>query len=116
MADTNDSMSDSTNSELPWEDNGEPSAERFYEMAWQNGQSGIRDVDHFKARFKRYITQSNLALLERLGLVVNGMYELSVTDIELRQHQQGVEIPVLPKTDLVELIEHLKQELQKEGE
>ncbi len=47
----------SNNSELSWEDNGEPTPERFYEMAWQNGKNGIRDVYHFKKAFNRYVAK-----------------------------------------------------------
>lgn len=51
-------MNTTNNSELPWEDNGQPSPERFYEMAWQNGKNGIKDVEFWKRAFDRYITQT----------------------------------------------------------
>lgn len=48
-------------------------------------------------------------LFEQMRSEVNSMYELSITDLELRQHQQGVEIPVLPKTQLLEALTRLEQ-------
>lgn len=48
-------------------------------------------------------------LFEQIRSEVNSMYELSITDLELRQHQQGVEIPVLGKTELLEALTRLEQ-------
>lgn len=48
-------------------------------------------------------------LFEQIRSKVNSMYELSITDLELRQHQQGVEIPVLPKTQVLEALTRLEQ-------
>jgi len=48
-------------------------------------------------------------LFDQIRSEVNSMYELSITDLELRQHQQGVEIPVLGKTELLEALTRLEQ-------
>lgn len=39
--------------------------------------------------------------------LIDEMYELGITDLELRQHQQGVEIPVISKTELRQKVEEL---------
>ncbi len=57
------------------------------------------------------LEESQLDVLERVDGIVNGMYELSITDLELRQHQQGVEIPVLSKTELSEALKRIKEGL-----
>lgn len=47
------------------------------------------------------------AIKDLFDKLVNGMYELSITDLELREYQQGVEIPVISKTELRERIKAL---------
>lgn len=54
----------------------------------------------FEARQKQQIKD---LVLE----IINGCYELSLTDIELFEHQTKTEMPVISKTGLVEKIEAL---------
>lgn len=55
--------------------------------------------------------QQQIKLIERIEGEVNSEYELSIADLELRQHQQGVEIPVLGKTELLETLKQIKERL-----
>lgn len=74
-------------------------------LDWNNGRRPLSgEVRDILAWHKAEITK----LLQVIEDELNNMYELSITDLELRQHQQGVEIPVLGKTELLEALKKIK--------
>lgn len=64
-----------------------------------------------KKSTKSLIKKEKLALLLEVEKIINNKYELSITDLELKQHQQAVEIPVLSKTELLAELSRLKEQI-----
>jgi hypothetical protein len=81
----------------------------YSELSELEKASDMEQVDRYWHLIEEYVEQEKQALLSSLVEIINNEYELSITDLELKQHQQGVEIPVLSKTSLLAVIEGLQK-------
>jgi hypothetical protein len=59
------------------------------------------------------ITQRETQLLDRVIEQLNGMYELSLSDVQLKEYQTKMEVPLLSKTEVIKSLETLKKEVMK---
>lgn len=59
----------------------------------------------FSSRF--YHPELKMMFKHLMLSLIDDMCELGITDLELRQHQEGVEIPVISKTELRQKVSEL---------